>query len=159
MINPSRRQRNQVAVPRLRRRSLPRLRIGGKLPQDHEFHDSNATVAKDLHDAPKRVRRRSYSLPRRLVRPKSFDALEESIISDETTLETTSRRRQVSFGDTIAEEKLEFPFDDQAFDATQVWYQVSSVETTTKNDGRFVSLVVQILTFCSLLNYYYYYNQ
>lgn len=125
MINPSRRQRNQVAVPRLRRRSLPRLRIGGKLPQDHEFHDSNATVAKDLHDAPKRVRRRSYSLPRRLVRPKSFDALEESIISDETTMETTSRRRQVSFGDTIAEEKLEFPFDDQAFDATQVWYQES----------------------------------
>lgn len=154
MTNPSRRQRRSSSgVPRLRNRSLPRLRIGGKnnnsnntctqsnQPQ-HQYCEEDETIAKDLHrrlrEGPTKARRRSYSLPKRLIttrRPESkevvIDVREESLNeSSSTEVEVSLRRRQrVAFGDAaIVEENHESPLDNQEdldFDATQVWYQES----------------------------------
>jgi len=130
MTNPSRRQRHQAVVPRLRRRSLPRLRIGGR-PLHSDLDDNDATVAKDLHENPKKARRRSYSLPRRLRRlPKDVDGREEMMSSNGTSQSTdvdVRQKKKVSFGDAVWEEKFDTPFDNRAlsFDVTQVWYQES----------------------------------
>ena len=141
MTNPSRRSRR--SGPRLRNRSLPRLRIGGSgksQPQHHDCEDlEDHTVSKDLHHrhhGPTKTRRRSYSLPKRLTtrKPESdgkevvIDVREESLNSSASTEVEVSLRRQkrVSFGDTVKEEKIESPFDNKelSFDETKVWYQV-----------------------------------
>lgn len=140
MISPhGRRQRNHVNIPRLRRRSLPRLRMGKhqQQPQHHECEDRDATVAKDLrHEGDKtRERRRSYSMPRRLLKARGepdeiVDVREESISSshESSTVEaeaTSQRQPKVSFGDTMVTKAFESPFDSEElqYDATRVWYQ------------------------------------
>lgn len=134
MTNPSRRSRR--SGPRLRNRSLPRLRIGGSgksQPQHHDCEDvEDHTVSKDLrHHGPTKTRRRSFSLPKRLITRKaeSSDAREESLNSSASAEVEVSLRQQkrVSFGDTVKEEKFESPFDNQElpFDETQLWYQES----------------------------------
>ncbi|CAJ1949488.1 unnamed protein product [Cylindrotheca closterium] len=149
MTNPNRRQRSRM--PRLRRRSLPRLRMGNQhpqpqQPQHHDCEDHEETVAKDLHlDNPaksptkNRVKRRSYSLPRRLIRAKQQDAedvdiRQESNETINTWLESSSdsvevmiaREPKVSFGDNLVEKTFESLYDSQEefeYDPTQLWYQ------------------------------------
>eukprot|EP00526_Cylindrotheca_closterium_P029951 CAMPEP_0113605520 /NCGR_PEP_ID=MMETSP0017_2-20120614/2371_1 /TAXON_ID=2856 /ORGANISM="Cylindrotheca closterium" /LENGTH=290 /DNA_ID=CAMNT_0000514015 /DNA_START=86 /DNA_END=958 /DNA_ORIENTATION=+ /assembly_acc=CAM_ASM_000147 len=146
MISPHRRQRQNVGVPRLRRRSLPRLRVGGKQqnqPQHHDCEDQDATVAKDLrHEGSaktNRVRRRSYSMPKRLLRARQninideMDGIHEKKISlhespsGEVEVTTTQREPKVSFGDALVDKTFESPFDSNKeldeYDFTQLWYQ------------------------------------
>lgn len=149
MTNPNVnvRQRKQLSVPRLRNRSLPRLRMGNHQPQpDSRGEDHEEPIAKELHvEKPSksrspRVRRRSYSLPRRLLLARSdesSDARQESIdtlLESNSTVdaeEAPSRQAQkVSFLKELVDK--EFEFEELDYDATQFWYQVRTNERTNE---------------------------
>lgn len=164
MTNPSRRSRG----PRLRNRSLPRLRLSrSPQPRQHapppQHEEELMIISEELlfetveARGPTKMRRRSYSLPKRLVVAKlSRDdaALLESkdnILNDssssevEVSLKQHNQKNKVSFGDAIVEEKFESPFgnqEDLEFDPTQVWYNVSSsvhYSYTIEDDSLFMT--------------------
>ena len=160
MTNPSRRSRG----PRLRNRSLPRLRLSrSPQPRQHAQPPQHVGLEEEFEEfetvevrGPTKMRRRSYSLPKRLVVAKlsrEDTALEskDNILNDssssevEVSLKQHNQKNKVSFGDAIVEEKFESPFgnqEDLEFDPTQVWYNVSSsvhYSYTIEDDSLFMT--------------------